>query len=61
LSYDIVKGIGVTVGANNVLDVYQDKHTHSGNVSSGRFVYSRRVQQMGFNGRYLFARLNFTF
>ncbi|MCF0071944.1 TonB-dependent receptor [Dyadobacter sp. CY261] len=61
LSYDLVKGIGVTIGANNVFDVYQDKHTHSGNVSSGRFVYSRRVQQMGFNGRYLFARLNFTF
>jgi iron complex outermembrane receptor protein len=35
LSYDVVKGIGVTIGANNVLDVYQDKHTHSGNVSSG--------------------------
>jgi iron complex outermembrane receptor protein len=61
LSYDVVKGIGVTIGANNVLDVYQDKHTHSGNVSSGRFVYSRRVQQMGFNGRYLFARINFNF
>ncbi|WP_426292826.1 TonB-dependent receptor [Dyadobacter endophyticus] len=61
LSYDLVKGVGVTIGSNNVLDVYQDKHTHSGNVSSGRFVYSRRVQQMGFNGRYLFARLNFTF
>lgn len=61
LSYDVVKGIGLTIGANNVLDVYQDKHTHSGNVSSGRFVYSRRVQQMGFNGRYLFARINFSF
>lgn len=61
LSYDVVKGIGLTIGANNVLDVYQDKHTHSGNVSSGRFVYSRRVQQMGFNGRYLFARINFNF
>nr|WP_295927256.1 TonB-dependent receptor [uncultured Dyadobacter sp.] len=61
ISYDVVKGIGLTIGANNVLDVYQDKHTHSGNVSLGRFVYSRRVQQMGFNGRYLFARFNFNF
>ena len=61
LSYDLVKGLGLTIGANNVFDVYQDKHTHSGNVSSGRFVYSRRVQQMGFNGRYLFARINFNF
>jgi iron complex outermembrane recepter protein len=29
-------------------------------MSLGRFIYSRRVQQMGFNGRYLFARLAFT-
>jgi iron complex outermembrane recepter protein len=47
----------VYLGANNLFDVYQDKHTHSGNLSFGRFVYSRRVQQMGFNGRYVFARL----
>jgi iron complex outermembrane recepter protein len=59
LSYQITKKLGVSVGANNVFDVYQDEHTHSGNVSLGRFVYSRRVQQMGFNGRYVFGRLVF--
>ena len=57
LSYDITKAFGVTIGANNLLNEYQDKHTHSGNMSSGRFIYSRRVQQMGFNGAYYFARL----
>ncbi|KQS33145.1 TonB-dependent receptor [Dyadobacter sp. Leaf189] len=61
VNFNIVKGISLSVGANNVFDVYQDKHTHSGNVSLGRFVYSRRVQQMGFNGRYIFARVNFNF
>jgi iron complex outermembrane receptor protein len=61
LNYDVLKGVNLSIGSNNVFDVYQDKHTHSGNVSLGRFVYSRRVQQMGFNGRYLFARLNFNF
>lgn len=59
LSYQITKQVNLSVGANNLLDVYQDKHTHSGNYSSGRFVYSRRVQQMGFNGRYVFGRLVF--
>lgn len=57
LGYQFNKQLSLSVGANNLLDVYQDEHTHSGNVSLGRFVYSRRVQQMGFNGRYLFARV----
>jgi len=60
LSYQIVPQLGFTIGANNLFDVYQDKHTHSTNMSSGRFIYSRRVQQMGFNGAYYFARLKLT-
>ena len=59
LSYQITKELGLTVGANNLLDVYQDRHTHSTNMSSGRFIFSRRVQQQGFNGAYYFARLKF--
>jgi iron complex outermembrane recepter protein len=43
LSYDLNKNFTFTAGANNIFDVYQDKHTHSGNVSSGRFIYSRRT------------------
>ncbi|MEO5948497.1 MAG: TonB-dependent receptor [Chitinophagaceae bacterium] len=57
LSYQLVKQLALTIGANNLFDVYQDKHTHSGNMSLGRFVFSRRVQQQGFNGAYYFARL----
>jgi iron complex outermembrane receptor protein len=59
-SYQFIPQLGLTVGANNLFDVYQDMHTHSGNMSSGRFIYSRRVQQMGFNGAYYFARLRFS-
>jgi iron complex outermembrane recepter protein len=59
LGYQVTKQLNFSLGANNLFDVYQDKHTHSGNYSLGRFVYSRRVQQMGFNGRYLFGRLVF--
>ncbi len=57
LSYQLTPEFGITVGANNLFDVYQDMHTHSGNMSLGRFPFSRRVQQMGFNGAYYFARL----
>ena len=59
LSYQILEPLTITIGANNIFDVYQDMHTHSGNMSLGRFVYSRRVQQMGFNGAYYFGRLKF--
>lgn len=59
VNYDIAKGINLSLGANNIFDVYQDIHTHANNFSLGRFVYSRRVQQFGFNGRYVFGRLNF--
>jgi iron complex outermembrane receptor protein len=57
ISYQFTSAVGFTIGANNLFDVYPDTQTHSGNVSSGRFIYSRRVQQMGFNGAYYFARL----
>jgi iron complex outermembrane recepter protein len=57
VSYQITPQLGITIGSNNLFNVYQDKHTHSGNMSLGRFVYSRRVQQMGFNGAFYFARL----
>jgi iron complex outermembrane recepter protein len=58
LSYTIMKKYTISVGANNLFDVYQDEHTHWNNMSNGRFIYSRRVQQMGFNGRYVFAKVN---
>jgi iron complex outermembrane receptor protein len=57
LSYQIIPELSFTIGANNLFDVYQDIQKHSGNMSTGRFVYSRRVQQMGFNGAYYFGRL----
>jgi len=60
LSYDIFKGTTFTLGGNNIFDTYQDIHTHANNFSLGRFVYSRRVQQFGFNGAYFFGRLRFT-
>lgn len=59
-SYQLLSSLTLTIGANNLFDVLQDRHTHSGNMSLGRFVYSRRVEQMGFNGAFYFARLRFS-
>ncbi|GGD56879.1 TonB-dependent receptor [Muriicola marianensis] len=49
----------LTVGANNLLDVYPDMADPAfGNRSGGRFDWSRRSQQFGIAGRFLFARLS---
>ena len=58
-SYDVSNAIKVTVGANNLFDVYPDELDVSLR-SSNQFTYSRRVSQFGNNGRFLFARLSFT-
>jgi iron complex outermembrane recepter protein len=59
LGYQLNKNLNISVGANNLLDIYPDKHTHSANYDYGRFVYSRRVTQFGFNGAFYFARLRY--
>jgi iron complex outermembrane receptor protein len=59
LSYEFAKQLTVSLGSQNIFDVYQDRHHHSSNMAAGRFVYSRRVSQMGYEGRYVFARVAF--
>ncbi len=48
-----------TVGSSNIFDTYPDKNIDA-NRSSGRFEYSRRSQQFGAGGRYMFARVTLT-
>ncbi|CAH1002225.1 Vitamin B12 transporter BtuB [Neolewinella maritima] len=57
--YNISERLGLTIGANNLLDIYPDLNSPA-NQSDGRFLYSRRSQQFGSNGRYLFARVRFS-
>ena len=57
--YTLSDRLGFTIGSNNLLDIYPDLNSPE-NQSSGRFLYSRRSQQFGANGRYLFARVRFT-
>ena len=59
VAYQFSENLAVTIGANNLLDIYPDE-VDDAFISSGRFVYSRRSPQFSFGGRYLFGRLVFT-
>jgi iron complex outermembrane receptor protein len=72
LSYQATDFLRVTLGANNLFNVYPDKldviqyptatsTTSLDNSSFGRFVYSRNVTQFGFNGGYYFLNLSLNF
>jgi len=73
VGYDVSESLTLTIGANNLFDIYPDRskdvinyvdasgNPQSGtNRSDGRFDWSRRSQQFGIAGRFLFARLSFT-
>ncbi len=57
LSYQVTPALSAIIGANNLFNQYPDIQSHSSNQSLGRFIYSRRVEQQGYNGAYYFARL----
>ena len=61
VGYKVNKSILISVGANNVFDVYPDKVIDPRLTNDGTVVYSRFATQFGFNGAYYFANLNFTF
>jgi len=58
VGYDLTKNINLTVGANNVFDVFPDLQSYE-NSYYGVFKYA--PVQMGTLGNYFFGRLNFTF
>lgn len=72
IGYNLSESATITIGANNLLDIFPDRAKESisyidsngnpqtgTNRSSGRFDWSRRAQQFGIGGRFLFARLSF--
>ncbi|WP_164914150.1 TonB-dependent receptor [Aquimarina sediminis] len=58
-SAKIFENLNITIGANNLLDVYPDEN-RDGGTAGDQFVYSRRTSQFGYSGRFLFARVNFS-
>ncbi|PCJ98399.1 MAG: TonB-dependent receptor [Flavobacteriaceae bacterium] len=65
VGYKCTDALTFTIGANNLLDVFPDRAAQTladggNNRSSGRFDWSRRAQQFGVGGRFLFVRMSFT-
>ncbi len=59
-AYRFTKNIGLTVGVNNIFDIYPTKNLPA-STNNDQFIYSRSTSQFGQNGRYVFPRLNFNF
>jgi iron complex outermembrane receptor protein len=73
VTYRATKAIGVTIGSNNIFDVYPDQiyidprnalgstdyTSGRDNSNRGRFLF--QPNQGGFNGRYVFGRINVSF
>lgn len=57
ISKNFSESLSISIGANNLLDVYPDEN-REGSQSNASFPYSRRTSQFGFTGRFVFARLN---
>ncbi|RYU83213.1 TonB-dependent receptor [Hymenobacter persicinus] len=61
--YTPSKVVSLTVGANNLTNVYPDKVDSSrfASYSNGEIPYSRNVAQFGFNGAYYYTNVTLTF
>lgn len=60
IGYDISKNFNLTIGANNLFDIYPTKNVTS-STNNDQFIYSRSTAQFGQNGRYVFSRLTVSF
>ncbi|NJO12203.1 MAG: TonB-dependent receptor [Gammaproteobacteria bacterium] len=60
-AYQLTDQIGLTIGANNLFDVYPDKVRDPRLTNDGTVPYSRFATQFGFNGAFYFAGVNLTF
>lgn len=58
VGYQLIKSLKLSVGANNLLNVYPDKQDESGNTEAGGYF---DAVQMGISGAYYYARLGFKF
>ncbi len=59
--YSFNNHFSLSLGGNNIFNIYPDKHTHSANISDGLFIYSRRVQQFGIRGAFFYTKMNYRF
>lgn len=60
IGYNISKNFNLTIGTNNLLDIYPTKNVAS-STNNDQFIYSRSTSQFGQNGRYVFSKLTVNF
>ncbi len=60
IGYDISKNFNLTLGTNNLFDIYPTKNVAS-STNNDQFIYSRSTSQFGQNGRYVFSKLTVSF
>ena len=58
LGFQIIKQLKLSVGSNNLFNIYPTKQDESGNTEAGGYWDS---VQMGFSGAYYYTRLSFKF
>ena len=58
LGFKLTKNIRLSVGSNNLFNIYPDKQDESGNTEAGGYW---DAVQMGFSGAYYYTRLGFNF
>ena len=56
---DLLPGVRLSVGANNLLNTFPEEHEKQANIGSRGFVYSRRVTQFGTDGGFYYGRVSF--
>ncbi|QBJ87017.1 TonB-dependent receptor [Chryseobacterium gleum] len=62
VGYSFNKNISATVGSNNIFNILPSKSPAISSLTAdNQFVYSRQVSQYGIGGRFLFARIEFSF
>jgi iron complex outermembrane receptor protein len=63
INYQLTQNVNLSIGANNLFDIYPDEIKAHGDPETdlgGRFKYSWEVNQFGFNGRFIFGKIQFT-
>ena len=53
VTWEILPGVGLSIGAHNLLNTFPDKHSNQANIGSRGFHFSRRVTQFGTKWRVL--------
>lgn len=61
LTYSLKRWVALTVGANNIADIYPDRLEYYENTSQGSWIYSPEASSFGFNGGYYYLNMSFCF